>query len=328
MTSNADSALATRAQNNQIERRPQKGLSVEVIVEMTGFDVAEIAMIRHQMAQSLNCKPDDVPLYDLALYCRSARALKLDPLLRQTHWISREGKGTLQTGIDGYRAIAERSGAYAGSEPPRFLGQLEVVWDGKKIVAPERAQVIVWKIVQGHKAAFTGEAHWEEFYPSGKQGFMWRKMPRHMLAKCAEGQALRKAFPAQLGSVDMSADFGEGVPAIEELPLVAAPPDMIERPRLERPKSSYDRAVPTEDDLQDPIGAAKARQQGTSKALPTDQSAEPMIESPTDDRYQAYMAAVERAQQRGDEVTALVPPVAVSALLTAYDDLLAREDAS
>jgi len=42
-----------------------------------------------------------------------------------------------------------------------------------------------------------GVAYWSEYAPplDIKEAFMWRKMPRHMLAKCAEALALRKAHP-------------------------------------------------------------------------------------------------------------------------------------
>ncbi len=184
----------------------QRGItSFTQVRDLTGYDLTQIAMIRHNMASSMGKKPDEVPLYDVALFCHSSKALGLDPLLKQAYWISRDGKGTLQVGIDGFRAIADRSNTYAGSEPPIFRGQRS---DGM----PEMASVVVWKIVAGHKCAFTGEARWAEFYPGEKQGFMWRKMPYHMLGKCAEGQALRKAFPAQLGSVALAAEVGEEVP--------------------------------------------------------------------------------------------------------------------
>jgi phage recombination protein Bet len=227
--------LARSGERTQaIDKQPeQRGITLSQVRELTGYDLPQIAMIRHNMAVSMGRKPEEVPMYDLALFCHSSKALGLDPLLRQAYWIVREGKGALQVGIDGFRAIADRSGVYAGSEPAVFRGRVEVTHDGKTFSAPEAASVVVWKIVAGHKCPFTGEARWSEFYPGDKQGFMWRKMPFHMLAKVAEGQALRKAFPAQLGSVDMSADVGEEAPHVQ----------VVEQARPATTAADYDRTI-------------------------------------------------------------------------------------
>ena len=187
------------------------GLTLDMVVELTGYSPAEIALISKTVAV-------DAPLQELAVFLHAMRALKLDPLLRQGYWIRRgqPPKGTLQVGIDGFRAIAERTGYYAGSEPPAYSDWQQIP-DGKtsdgKMRVPGVARVLVWKIVAGHKAAFHGEAAWPEFYPGpGPVGAMWRKMPRHMLAKVAEAQALRKAFPALLAAVNMAEEEGEDGP--------------------------------------------------------------------------------------------------------------------
>jgi hypothetical protein len=58
--------------------------------------------------------------------------------------------------------------------------------------------VTVYKMIAGQRCPFTATARWDQYYPGDSQGFMWRKMPHLMLGKCAEGLALRKAFPAEL----------------------------------------------------------------------------------------------------------------------------------
>ena len=196
----------------------------------------------HSFATTWRCRcrsTPKVPLLDVAMFCRACKTLNLDPLVRQAHWITRKGRGALQLGIDGFRAIADRAGNYAGSSEPVFRGTLE---HGKQVV-PEYCQVTVWKIVQGQKSAFTGEARWTEFVPDEKADFMWRKMPRHMLAKCAEAQALRKGWALQ--SIDFTPE--EEAPAadvqiIDARPTLTWPTTTASSPTTRRLARSLGRA--------------------------------------------------------------------------------------
>lgn len=128
-----------------------------------------------------------------------ANKLNLSPLLRQIHFVKRKDHQrntdiiVPQTGIDGFRLIAERTGNYAGSDDPVF----EYNSEGK----PIKATCTVWKLLKNQKVGFTASARFEEYYPGEKMGFMWRSKPHIMLGKCSEAQALRKAFPAELSSV-------------------------------------------------------------------------------------------------------------------------------
>lgn len=213
------------------QERPRE-VSLEQVMDISGLDMATLALIKHTMAASLSCTPEQVPMIDLAMFTGACRSLGLDPLVKQAYWIKRNGKGTLQIAIDGFRAIADGAGNYAGSSEPVFRGHIE--WQsqklGKTIVVPEYAQVTVWKIVQGHKAAFTGEARWAEY---AVQNEMWATMPHNQLAKCAESQALRKGWALKLGGAILAAS----PPDEGELPTVAAPR------RVEVTADDYDRIV-------------------------------------------------------------------------------------
>src|SRR5213595_2837688 len=90
----------------------ETGLTFHKISEITGYDMAQLALLRHNMATTMRVDVGEVPMYDIALFAHAAQALGLDPLLRQCYWIERGGKGVLQVGIDGFCAIAERSGHY------------------------------------------------------------------------------------------------------------------------------------------------------------------------------------------------------------------------
>lgn len=132
-------------------------------------------------------------------YCVAVcNQLNLSPLLKHIHFVKRtghDGKSAIatQTGIDGLRLSAQRSGEYAGSDRPVFEGTSAI---------PEIAVVTVHRIVAGQRVAFTGEATWSEFYPKNpKNRAMWDQMPKNQLAKCAEAQALRKGFPAECSSM-------------------------------------------------------------------------------------------------------------------------------
>lgn len=118
--------------------------------------------------------------------------LQLNPLLNQIHFVKRGQVITPQVGIDGFRLTAERTGKYAGSDEPTFEGPAS---------APTKATVTVYKMMEGQRCAFTASARWSEYYPGPANDHMWKKMPFNQLAKCAEALALRKAFPAELGSL-------------------------------------------------------------------------------------------------------------------------------
>lgn len=140
---------------------------------------------------------------ELALFMHQAKRTGLDPLARQIYCVKRQGKMTIQTSIDGFRVVAERTGIYAGQDAPSHSYGKNPKKVGEKFV-PYKTQVNVYKFNErtGERyLAAVGEAFWDEFKPQGGQDFMWKKMPHVMLAKCAEAQALRKAFPQDLSGL-------------------------------------------------------------------------------------------------------------------------------
>jgi phage recombination protein Bet len=130
----------------------------------------------------------------------------LSPEEKQIYLIPRKGKWTPQTSIDGSRLIAERSGVYAGSDEAVFEESGQRLLNGNGKPYPLKATVTVWKIVAGVRCPFTSSAHWDE-YNSGEN--LWITMPHVMLAKCAESQALRKAFPADLSGLYTVEEMGQ-----------------------------------------------------------------------------------------------------------------------
>ena len=103
------------------------------------------------------------------------------------------GKSTFQTGIDGYRSIAARTGLYDGQDEPEYGPACEC-GDNKPAGHPEYATVRVYR--KGVGRAIAATAYWHEYRPgAGDYDAMWVRMPRVMIGKVAEALALRKAFP-------------------------------------------------------------------------------------------------------------------------------------
>lgn len=154
-------------------------------IEIRSMSEEKVARLRRQFCGDLT---DD----EFATYRDVVQITQLNPFMRQIYAVKRKGKMCIQVGIDGYRLIADRTGAYAGSDDPIFSNEDE----------PYKATVTIYKMIQGQRCPFTASARWTEYYPGyGKESFMWDKMPATMLGKVAEALALRKGFPAELSGI-------------------------------------------------------------------------------------------------------------------------------
>jgi len=147
---------------------------------------------------------------ELALFLYTAKRTGLDALAKQIHAVKRGGVMTIQTGIDGYRLIADRTGKYAP-------GPISVVMNGAKV---ESATASVKKLVAGVWHDVTATAYYAEY--ASESSPMWKKMPRLMISKCAEALALRRAFPAELSGLYTVEEMGQADVTVHEATVVEA----------------------------------------------------------------------------------------------------------
>jgi phage recombination protein Bet len=139
-------------------------------------------------------------------YCKAA---KLDPMQKPVHIVPMsvknavtgkyEYKDVVMAGVGLYRIQAARSNQYAGVSEPEFGEDVTCNLGGAEITYPKWCKVTVKKLVNNTIVEFTAKEYWLENYAAKKDtstpNTMWQKRPYGQLAKCAEAQALRKAFP-------------------------------------------------------------------------------------------------------------------------------------
>lgn len=143
---------------------------------------------------------------ELKLFLYTCKHAGLDPLLKQIYAIKRGNTMTIQTSIDGLRLIAERTGRYAPGHEPKYAYNAS-----NEILS---ATAYVNKMTpdgKWHSVAAT--AYFGEYVQAfnGKLTTFWNKMPHVMLAKCAEANALRKAFPFELAGLYSSEEMINGL---------------------------------------------------------------------------------------------------------------------
>ncbi len=143
---------------------------------------------------------------ELDLFAKVCGRMGLDPFARQICAVKRGGDVSFQVTIDGFRLIADRTGKYEGQTPPEWCGSdgkwVEVWLDEKK--PPVACRVGVYRT--GFKAPVYAVAKVEAYRQNSP---WWKKAPDHMVVKCCESLALRKAFPAELSGVYTPEEMGQ-----------------------------------------------------------------------------------------------------------------------
>lgn len=154
---------------------------------------------------------------ELKLFIYQCEKRKLDPFAKQIYAIQRwnQKKGgydmVTQTGIDGFRVVAERTGRYRGQVGPQWCGP-EGNWQDVWLSDGPPAAARVGILREGNSEPIWGVATWKEYVQLTKEGRpikMWQDMPSNQLAKCAESLGLRKAFPEDLSGIYTDDEMGQ-----------------------------------------------------------------------------------------------------------------------
>lgn len=202
----------------------QASTELAITGSQTTFTDNQIALLRQVGVE-------DASPADLDLFFHICRRTGLDPFARQIYMIGRDTKVkvrvqlengnsrveeqrvvkfTIQTGIDGYRLIGERTAARNGDE----IEHDEPLWRGKpgteydrwldywpdSAGSPAACKYTIWKNGK-RRSAVVNFSEYAQYSGQGELTSMWKKMPANQLAKCAEAQAWRKAYPADFSGL-------------------------------------------------------------------------------------------------------------------------------
>lgn len=183
-------------------------------------------------------------------YCKASG---LDPMQKPVHivpmsvstgkkdgngWDIKEMRDVVMPGIGLYRTQAARSGEYAGVSEPEFGDDITETIGETTITYPKWCKVVIKRQMRnGTIVEFAAKELWKENYAtksakSAEPNAMWKRRPYAQLAKCAEAQALRKAFP-EFGA-QLTADEMEGK-SFDGETIDGATGEVVQRQQTARP---------------------------------------------------------------------------------------------
>ena len=197
-----------------VQMAPLGGALRDVNVHGAQMTHAQVALLKNTVAKGAS---DD----ELALFLNQCSRLQLDPFLKQVHLVKRWSADAgetmaIQIGIDGLRLQNERTSLFDGIEGPFWCGpdqQWQEVWLGADL--PVAAKVTVYRKDSTRPISYVALfSEYAQTKRGGALSHMWASRGTHMLGKCAEAGARRKAFPAELSGVyieeELMRDAGTG----------------------------------------------------------------------------------------------------------------------
>ncbi|MEU5762265.1 recombinase RecT [Nocardia sp. NPDC047648] len=170
---------------------------------------------------------DHPPEAALNLLLHAAVTSGLDPFREQIRLLHRtevvttvsgqeklEQRWSVETSIHGFRILGHRAahdrGVRLETSEPLFYDDRARDWvqAWPYDTPPVAAKYTITAVhSDGHRETAVGVVHYDEFVKTtigGDPSRGWAKMPRHMLAKCAEADAWRRLFPHELGWLQLA----------------------------------------------------------------------------------------------------------------------------
>jgi phage recombination protein Bet len=223
-------------------RDPMEGNAMNALTKVD--PVAEANLIE-VLGNSLypGAKPESIRM--VLAWCR---ATGRDPMRKPIHIVGMsvkvaqgkyEWRDVLMPGIGTYRTDAARTGEYCGKSEPEFGPDTTMAFGTPgamiEVTFPLWCRVTVKRLVRGEERSFTAREYFLENYATAGNtttapNMMWKKRPYGQLAKVAESQALRMAFPEESGNTNTAEEM-EG----KSFDGATIEHDVVQMPPLPRP---------------------------------------------------------------------------------------------
>jgi phage recombination protein Bet len=241
---------------------------------------------------------------ELALFAEVCQRVNLDPFARQIYAVKRWNNQlkrkvmTVQTSIDGFRLVAQRTGEYAGQRGPFWCGS-----DGEWLADPKGnprawladeppAAAMVGTLRRGFAEPLWSIARFNAYAQRNKDGAltqMWSfpaGLGDLMIGKCAEALSLRRAFPQELSGLYTAEEMAQAD---------SAPPSTT--PTLPAPADESPYVSET--------NAERLREQCVELGLDVAQVVTIATDGRTDDPAQVLKAEIGKVRDARDRVAAI-----------------------